>query len=181
MKIKHYLLSTILAFSLAFSFIIYANDSPFYYGVKAGVMSLDNTGAGAGVSIDDATNVAFVIGYKLSKIGNGNLAIEGEISTTVAGGDVNIIGFTGDWDIDTLAVYAVYRSSGNIYFKGKAGILYEDVGFSIVGISDSGSDEGFSAGIGMGWKMGKSNALEVEYTVIEEDIDYISVGYNFRF
>ena len=68
-----------------------------------------------------------------------------------------------------------YRSPGDIGFKAKAGLTYFD--------SDLNNDSGtsLSLGIGAGFKMGKSGMLDVEYTQVNDFVDYISVGYLFRF
>jgi hypothetical protein len=36
-------------------------------------------------------------------------------------------------------------------------------------------------GIGAGFKMGKSGMLDVEYTQVDDFVDYISVAYLFNF
>ena len=82
----------------------------------------------------------------------------------------------------TLALYGVFRTPGEFYFKGKAGVLYEDVEVDIPTLfSESEDDTGFSAGIGGGWRLNDSGSLEVEFTLIESDLNYLSLGYNIHF
>lgn len=136
-----------------------------YFGIKFGNMDID---------LGDASspkNLGFMFGS--NRRGGG---FEGELTTTFSEGNYNIgYGFGSlDISVDTLALYGVYRSEGKTYFKAKAGILHERVDIS--GFSDK--DTGFSAGIGLGVDLG-SNALEFEYTVIEEDVNYLSVGLRF--
>ncbi len=151
-----------------------AADSSWYVGLKAGQMMVDLDG------LDDATNGGVLVGYSF-----GDFAIEAEYTTTLSEGDVTILGVPGEWDINTFAVYGVYRSSGNIYFKGKVGFLNEDVSINVnafgTPISAAGSDSSASLGVGVGWRIPDSNSLELEYTIVEEDIDFLSLGYNYHF
>ncbi len=129
---------------------------------------------------EDADSAGLVVGYKISDSASGSLAVEGEY-TNSSTADITVLGVTGKWDIDTLAVYLAYRSGGDLYLKGKVGYLDEDINANIVGVSISGSDSGLSVGIGGGWKIGKKSALELEYTIIEEDANFLSLGVNFSF
>ena len=117
--------------------------------------------------------------------------------------------------IETTAIYAVYRSAGNLYFKLKGGYLSEkstltasvdsfdlfvavsnadpieinagrgDESFSQLGgdqkerISERESD--FSAGIGAGYKFTDNLFSEVEFTRLNDDLDFISINLNFAF
>ena len=153
--------------------VVFAAGDALYYGVKAGLMMPDVPEMG------NATNIGFVVGSKL----NNDISVEGEMTITAIDGDVSIMGVSGDWDVMTLAGYAVYRSknNGDMYFKAKAGLLYEDVGIQMSGfpISASGTDTGLSLGFGAGFDIGDGRTLEVEYTIIESDISFLSVGVNF--
>jgi len=43
------------------------------------------------------------------------------------------------------------------------------------------SDSGLSLGIGVGYQFNNKISTELEYTIIEEDIDFISLGVNYSF
>ena len=167
-------LIAILCLGVGLSGTALAEDSPWYVGIQAGQFSVD-------LSEFDSTNgVGVMLGYKVNNL----VSIEGALTTTGEDGDVTVQGVqgVGNWDLTTTAVYAAIRSSGNLYFKGKVGYLYEKVTASISGLfytSDSQSD--FSYGVGAGWRIGDGLGLELEYTIIEEDIDFISLGVNFGF
>lgn len=117
--------------------------------------------------------------------------------------------------IETTAIYGVYRSGGDLYFKAKAGYLSEKV--KLTGMADSidmyvevansdpiefsadrGDDEfnelgfdakqsvsekdsGFSAGLGVGYKFTSHFFSELEYTMVDEDLDFYSVSVNYAF
>ena len=141
-----------------------------YFGVKAGSMSVDVDG------ISDVINAGVLVGYNVNK----NLAIEGEFTTSLSDGDATISGSQGKWNIDTIAVYAVHRSAGDTYFKGKVGFLNEDISITIPGyVPFSGSDSGLSFGVGVGFEVGKSSRIEFEYTLIEADVNMLSATYLF--
>ncbi|MDH3342988.1 MAG: porin family protein [Gammaproteobacteria bacterium] len=152
---------------------VFSAADTMYFGVKAGLMMPDIP------EMSNATNIGFVIGSKLKN----EISVEGEMTITALDGDVSIFGVSGDWDVMTIAGYGVYRSekSGGVYFKGKAGLLYEDVNIQMTGlpVSSSGTDTGLSLGFGAGFDIGNGQTLEVEYTIIESDVSFLSVGVNF--
>jgi hypothetical protein len=172
MKAK--ILLFILCSGIGFSGPALAAGSPFYLGLKAGRMMVDVS------EFEDANSVGLVAGYKFFDGASGSLAVEGEY-TNSSSADITVLGVTGKWDIDTLAVYLAYRSGGDLYLKGKIGYLDEEISASIAGFGISGSDSGLSVGIGGGWKIGANSALELEYTMIEEDVNFLSLGVNFSF
>ena len=47
--------------------------------------------------------------------------------------------------------------------------------------STSLSDTGFSAGAGVGFRFNDHLSAEAEYTLIEADVDFLSLGINFHF
>lgn len=144
-----------------------------YFGVKTGLMMPDVAGWG------DALNIGALVGAPVARLPQGTISAEGEFTTTLSKGDVNYFGVTGNWDVTTLAGYGVFRTHGPIYLKAKAGLLYENVGASVSGFSATGSDTGLSFGIGGGMRLQGGQSLEVEYTIIESNINLLSVGYNF--
>lgn len=174
MKIKSLLFVSGLAWASISPNMAQAADNPLYVGLKGGLMMVDLS------EYDDATSAGVVLGYKIMQNNDGSLALEGEF-TTSSSADIQVLGVKGKWDIDTWAAYLAYRVGGDMYFKAKAGILNEDVNVDIAGANISGSDSGLSVGVGVGWKFDKKNSLEVEYTVVEEDVNFVSVGVNFAF
>ena len=150
-----------------------------FIGVKTGQMLVDAPGT------DDITSIGVIYGRSFDK----NLSIEGEFNYGIAGGDVNtgFAGVTGEVNVWTLAAYGAYRYpvSDKVYLKGKLGLLYESVeakasGFGIT-VSDTATDSGLSYGIGAGFDISKELAVEAEYTIIEEDINYLSAGLHYKF
>lgn len=120
-----------------------------------------------------------------------------------------------DASIETSAIYGVYRSSGDLYFKVKAGYLsekttltikpsafdfyaevlgnapivftaaegdeeFDDFGqLPVEKVSDKESD--FSGGVGVGYKLTNRFFSELEYTMLNDDLDMYSLSINFAF
>lgn len=140
-----------------------SQQSHTFFGIKGGFMKPD------GENNDSALNIGAVIGQPVSRY----FSWEAELNTTLADGEV---GNNQDWDITNIAGYAVYRSEGSIGFKAKAGLTYWDAD-----VPGDDGDMSLTMGIGAGFKMGQSGMLDVEYTQIDDFVDYISVGYLFNF
>ncbi|MDT3706062.1 MAG: hypothetical protein ROZ09_04495 [Thiobacillus sp.] len=140
-----------------------------YFGANAGAMMID------GASYDDPVNAGVLIGKEWGVVA-GDIGVQAEFTTTI--NDGTYIGFpppyVHDVTIDTLALYGVFRTAGPIYLIAKAGVLHEEVE---VGPA-SADDTGLAAGVGVGFSIGVAQ-LELEYTQIEEDVGYLSVGVRF--
>ncbi|GAB4514623.1 MAG: hypothetical protein Tsb0026_20040 [Sulfuricaulis sp.] len=154
--------------TLCFIGTVHAEDEAWYAGVRAGQMNVDTSG------FDDAIGVGGILGYKLSN----TLGIEGGYTTTGEDADVKVGTTQAHWDIDVVAVHLAYRNEGNFYAKGKVGILYQEVSANIANAGEPASGGEFTYGIGAGWRPFKDIALELEYTVIESDVNFISFGIN---
>jgi opacity protein-like surface antigen len=152
-----------------------------YLGAKTGMMMIDVEG------VDNIIPIGAFGGYEFMP----NMAIEGEFNYRVSGGDwdygfMDAIAKT-EYKLWTLAGYFVYRYPLNemLYLKGKAGVLYENVtaegSVSIPGVGTlsydaSGTDTGLSVGGGLGMNLNEQFSGEVEFAIIESDVNYFSVG-----
>lgn len=135
-----------------------------FFGAKTGPMILDIS------DISDATNTGIVVGYELLGVLLGDLAVEGELTTTTGDGELN----NDKVEVDTKAVYLALRSAGPFYFKAKVGYIDVDVEVG----KTSSSESGTSYGVGVGFGIGIAQ-LELEYTQIEADIAFVSLGVQF--
>lgn len=155
-----------------------ADTTGLYIGAKAGVLGIDaNT---ADITWDDAMPVGLLIGYQIPVEG-GDFALEFEMNK--ADLDVTVSNQKGTLDFKTTALYGAYRSEGNFFYKLKAGILKEEITGAESGVfkAFSVSDTGISVGFGGGIRLANNITIEAEYTIIEEDVNYFSVGANFNF
>ena len=151
---------TVILF-FAFSSMAYADGITF--GAKTGPMQVDISGA------DDPTNAGVAVGYELGVV-LGDIGFEGEFTTTMSEGSVG----NQDLSIDTVGVYATYRSPGFLYLKARTGFVRWDADYG----SNSDDDTVTSMGLGIGLSLALIK-VELEYTQIDEDIDFISIGVQF--
>lgn len=152
-----------------------AHAEGLYIGGKVGIMTVDDN------AFNDATNAGVVLGYEFPSRTAASFAIEAEFTTSVSDGDFRVFGVNGDWDMDTQALYAAVRFGHQFYAKGRIGYLNEDVTARAGGFSANDDDSGLSAGLGGGWRVNEHVSLEAEYTLIEEDVDFWSIGLNVSF
>lgn len=143
----------------------------FYFGAKGGLMMPD------GGPLDDVINVGINFGYNFPDRNlplNGTVAAEGEVTLSALQGDV--LG-GGDWDLQTIGGYGVFRTGDAFYFKGKAGLAHQRLNVELAGVEASDTDTDISVGAGLGVRIQESR-VEVEYTWFN-DINFVSVGYLF--
>lgn len=151
-----------LAGALAVGFTPIA-AADWYFGAKAGPMLIDTAGVG------DPTNAGVMIGKEWGVV-IGDVGVQGEFTTSTSKGK-----YAGnDVSVDTQAIYGVFRTAGALYLIAKAGMLREDVKIGGVSSTDSGS----SVGLGVGFSLGVAQ-LELEYTQVEKDIAFLSLGVRF--
>lgn len=132
-----------------------------YVGITGGVDKIDVDDL-PGVDFDDGDVVGVLAGMRFA---NG-LAIE------LAGAQSEADTSLGcQLDLDTLALYGAWRSSGTVYFKARVGLLKEEA--DLCGASED--DSGLSLGAGAGVRFGMV-AVEAEYTVVEEDVGRAAVN-----
>jgi len=136
-----------------------ANQStPWYFAIKGGVMD-------AGTGTDNALNMGLDIGYRNNKF----LSTEVELTRTLIDGETRS---GNDWEVDTLSAFAAFRSNTEVKFKAKIGFTNIDYG--------NNDDLELSFGIGIGfWASG--GLMEIEYTEIDDDLEFISLGVNYFF
>ncbi|MCG8672372.1 MAG: porin family protein [Pseudomonadales bacterium] len=170
---KKYTLIPLFAFLVSGTAV--ADDHQgLYVGVKHGRFTVDIEDA------NDPTDSGFLLGYNFGnggaiEIERNSADIEVEYNTWYRN-DVSL-------DLTTTALYYAFRSEGTAFFKFKAGVLKEDVSAKGCGSCSSikESDTGLSAGIGGGFNIGPMAQFEAEYTILETDVDFLSVGLNLRF
>lgn len=143
--------------------------NPLYVGAKIGLMDPDRG--------DEATNLGVLAGYTLVEDSNGAFAVEGEYTRTFDDGEIA----GADWDIETLAAYLAYRTAGDVFLKAKAGYGWWDVNVDRFATRFEDDDWDFTFGAGVGFRFSRKAGLEVEYTVVQEDIDFLSLGFFTRF
>jgi len=153
-----FLLSTLTIFSVHAA---NSSNNPWYVGFVGGFID-----GGGGVT-DDAINLGFNAGYKINRY----FAPELELTRTIVDGKTS---GGNDWDVDTLSIFAAFRTDTKVKFKAKIGISDIDTG--------NNSDTELSLGIGIGfWALG--GLTEIEYTELSDDYDlkFLSFGVKYFF
>ena len=156
--LRHYFIGLVLLFSISST-----AHAEFLFGVKTGSMMVDVEGASAS---SDPSNRGFMLGYELGVL-VGDLALEAEFTRSGSAGEVA----GQDLEVDTNAIYLTYTTPGPIYFKARGGLM--DASVDAGPFSEDESGESF--GLGVGFSLGLLR-LEAEYTAIDDDIDFVSVG-----
>lgn len=114
-------------------------------------------------------DAATIIGGRLSKQIQGNFSWEADVNVSIIDGQV---GSNNDWNVHSVAGYGVYRTDGDVHLKAKLGVAYWD--------DDIDKDTSLTAGIGLGFRIGRG-VLDVEYTQLNNRVDYITAGYSMPF
>ncbi len=140
-------------------------SSHMFAGLKLGKFLIDVS------DIDDADAVGFMAGYDFGE----GFALQLEYLS----GDTDYLGV--DIDVESIGGYGVFRSKGPFYIMGKLGIIREELKASNGSLSISEDDSGSSLGIGGGFRAGDKFGLELEYTLIEEDMDFFGASAYLRF
>jgi len=148
-------------------------ENDYYMGLKGGQVSTELPNMGFGTINDSDPGTGFIIGRAIGAFGAEFEYLTAEVNSK----DISIT----EIEIDTIALYGVYRSISDLYFKAKLGILSEKAAInSIYGNGQTASDTGLSYGLGGGYQF-SNFFIEGEYIIIEADVDYISMtaGYYF--
>ncbi|MEC8811620.1 MAG: outer membrane beta-barrel protein [Pseudomonadota bacterium] len=163
------------ALLMAASGSVLAQDAGVYIGAKAGSFRID----AEELNSNNPNGRGFVLGYNL---GDGPaIEFERNSSDTFYAGLDRYSGPEVEGELETTALYFAYRSVGTAFFKVKAGILKEDVKAKGYSAAADESDTGLSVGAGFGFNLGDIAQVEAEYTIIEQDVSYLSLGLNLRF
>ncbi|WP_455375968.1 hypothetical protein [Kaarinaea lacus] len=155
---KYGLTGILLVIAFFFSTSVFAGGLTF--GAKTGPMRIDS----AGIK-DDPTNAGVTVGTEMGLV-LGDIGVEGEFTTTMKDGKTKGTP-SSNVDLDTMGLYATYRSPGFLYFKARTGFVHWESG--------SQDDTVTSMGLGLGFSLGIVQ-IELEYTEIDDDIDFISIG-----
>lgn len=140
-------------------------QAEWLFGVKTGPMSVSVDNGDVG---DDPVNLGVMIGYELGILA-GDLAIEAEITRSTSSGTLN----GQDLDVESNGLYLSYTTPGPLYFKVKGGLMDAKLEAAAAGQSEDESGETYGFGVGLSAGLVR---IELEYTAIDDDINFISVG-----
>lgn len=142
---------------------IWADESPFFFGIDAGTTDIENTAG-------DATNVGLVVGYAVK---NG-FGFEVQYTSSISDGEIGSGQNKVDFDAKTLTAYTAYRHDlwKNLYGKIKLGVARAEV--------NSVGDTNGSFGLGLGYRF-KYGLIELEASRLTKDFNFYNLGYKYTF
>lgn len=154
-----------------------ADPGKQYLLPKLGIMSID---------VFDAKllySLGFQYGYGLTR----NVSFEADLNYGFIGGEYKKLQEEGDFRVFSLGAYGAYRLplTKALYLKGKLGGIYEDVERS--SNLNAGSDEivSIAGGLGAGYYYGELGpvrlTVELEWTKLDKDINFYSMGAHLAF
>lgn len=92
------------------------------------------------------------------------------------------------FQLQSLGIYGVFKTSGKVYFKGRAGIASNLIDLTDIQCSGSfcvnniyDDDAGFAFGVGGGILITEALKLEAEYKLVNKDIDIFGLGLVYAF
>ena len=90
--------------------------------------------------------------------------------------------------VQSLGVYGVFKTTGKAYFKGRAGIASNLIDITDISCTSSfcvnsiyDEDAGLAFSAGGGFLITEAMKLEVEYKLINSDIDIFGLGLIYAF
>ena len=141
-----------------------------YIGAKAGILNINRD-----LPFSNGGSVGFLVGHDFP--GN-EISLEVEATLPVSSAGVDNANF-GDLDVFTLGVFGAYRTKGDLFFKGKLGMVYEYLSIDGGSFGLEGDAINLALGAGLGYRINDTITVEAEYTSIEADIAFASIGMNF--
>jgi len=173
----------LLIISVTFSSTLFAADgADIYLGASYNNVSIDFANA----SVEDTEGLGLVFGIEFGK----NWAFEAEyLNSGKADMDYQVGAIeSAKIQLQSLAAYVVFRTSGKVYFKGRAGIAANLVDITDIKCSSSfcinslfDDDVGLAFSVGGGISLTEAMKLEAEYKLVNSDIDIFGLGLIYAF
>jgi len=143
-----------------------------YLGIKFGKLSINGDLDSAFDALDldfpelETDNIGFVFGGEINEY----LALEFSYTETVSREEKNIfkLGPTLKVSSDTIGLFLVGRSQGDVYVKGRVGYTRMNQEVSYLDFSEDDNIYGIAVGLGAGIKIREGIGLEVEYTLFPD-------------
>ena len=154
--------------------ISYASElPPFYLGVNAGETRIVKDVDG---SYDVANTVTITTGILILESASFDTSVEASYTQTVEKGNVTLSGSANEYKEESLGLFVASRTKSDIFAKAKLGLTDNRITTNTVVTYD---EVKITAGIGFGIKDDSGGVTEIEYVVIDDDINMLSVGYLF--
>ncbi len=179
---KKFMVATVLVASLTTA--SQAESFLDYFGFGVALQSPDSP------NFDDGTAVVLTGGKNLYQ----GIGMEVEGTTSVQKMEGKFNGIKDDIDFWSLGMYSTYIwKLGNLSVKPRLGLIYRSLKSKIdinapkipvAGATYQNSDisgVGMSAGIGLSYDLGSGYNIYTNYTKIEDELDHLTFGAEFKF
>lgn len=150
-----------------------AEFPPFYFGVSAGQTHIEQ---GVDGSYDVANTLTLSSGLIFSDSTSFETSIEASYSQTIKKENVTLSGSNNEYEEETLGLFIATRTKSDFYVKAKLGLVDNRITTNTVVTYDAVK---VSAGIGFGIKDESGGVTEIEYIVIDDNINLLTIGYLF--
>jgi hypothetical protein len=84
-----------------------------------------------------------------------------------------------DLQMNSAAIYATARSTGQFFVSGKLG--YSFVNSSIEELEENQSGTAYAGGVGYRWNPKSLSGVEFNYTKVNDEIDFLGLQFNYGF
>ena len=146
-----------------------------YLGIKVGQITIEEPVSGS----DDVEleNIGFTFAGDINEY----LALEFEYTQTVSEEELDLFNLGPHLKVssDTLGLFLVGKTQGDVYFKGRLGYTRVEQDISYSGFSNSANVYGVAAGVGVGIKLAAGAAIEIEYSVYPKTDRFEELGIGF--
>ena len=146
-----------------------------YLGIKIGQITIDEPVSGS----DDVEfeNVGFGFAGDINEY----FALEFEYTQTVSEEELDLFNLGPFLKVsaDTVGLFLVGKTQGDVYLKGRLGYTRSSYEVSYAGFSADGNVYGMAAGVGVGIKLAEGAALEIEYSVYPKNDEFEELGIGF--
>lgn len=150
-----------------------AEFPPFYIGVSAGQTHIVQDVDG---SYDVANTVTLTTGLIFIDSSSFETSAEASYTQTIKKENVTINSSANEYKEETLGLFVATRTKSDFYLKAKLGLVDNRITTNTVVTYDAVKA---SAGIGFGIKDESGGVTEIEYVVIDDDINLLTIGYLF--
>ena len=151
----------------------HAADNPGYIGISIGETHIVKDIDG---SYDIANTLTLTTGLIFLESASFETSVEASYTQTVQKENVTLSGSENEYKEEALGLFIATRTNSDFYAKAKLGLVDSRISTNTVVTYDAVK---VSAGIGFGIKDESGGVTEIEYVVIDDDINLLTIGYLF--
>ena len=170
MKLKKVILAVV---SMCISTAVYSADAPFYFGVGAGQTNISKNVNG---DYKVASTATFSAGVTLSEGSSFTTSAFARYTQTLTKETSTVDSVIDEYKEESLGLFLSAKTSSDFYAKANLGVVNHRISTNTVVTYDKIKP---SAGFGFGMTNDTGGVVELEYTIVGEDISYININYFF--